>query len=90
MVHASGAESTDLSAKENVDELCGKCKTAAENWKPVADERLTLQLDNLQSDIDRYQASLMQYIKRHFETDYKGSPMDVFKRDNDHKSTFFA
>ena len=38
MVHASGAESTDLSAKENVDELCGKCKTAAENWKPVADE----------------------------------------------------
>lgn len=65
-------------------------KEGNETLKPVADERLTLQLDNLQSDIDRYQASLMQYIKHHFETDYKGSPMDVFKRDNDHKSTFFA
>ena len=38
MVHASGAESTDLSAKEDVDDLCAKCKEAATNWKPVADE----------------------------------------------------
>ena len=38
MVHASGADSTDLSAKEDVDELCGKCKAAAAEWKPVADD----------------------------------------------------
>ncbi len=37
MVHASGADSTDLVAKENVDNLCGKCKDAAEHWEPVSD-----------------------------------------------------
>ena len=38
MVHATDAVSTDLAAKEDVDELCGKCRSAAEAWKPVADE----------------------------------------------------
>lgn len=37
MVKASGAISTDLSAPEDVDGLCGKCKEAADKWKPVAD-----------------------------------------------------
>ena len=37
MVHAAGATSTDLAAKEDVDELCSKCKNAAENWKKKAD-----------------------------------------------------
>ena len=37
MVHEAKAESTDLAAKEDVDELCGKCRTAAENWKKTAD-----------------------------------------------------
>lgn len=38
MVHASGAHSTDMQQKEDVDELCAKCKYAAEHWKPVADK----------------------------------------------------
>ena len=37
MVHDADADSTDLSAKENVDDLCAKCANAADNWKPVAD-----------------------------------------------------
>jgi len=38
MVHESGAHSTDLSAPEDVDELCGKCAAAAAAWAPVAGE----------------------------------------------------
>ncbi len=36
MVHKSGAQSTDMAAKEDVDALCAKCKSAAEHWTPVA------------------------------------------------------
>ena len=39
MVESTNAVSTDLQNPENVRELSAKCKTAAENWKPVA-ERL--------------------------------------------------
>ncbi len=38
MVDASGAKSTDLAHPEDVHELCGKCKNAAEKWAPVADK----------------------------------------------------
>ena len=37
MVHSADAESTDLSAKEDVDDLTAKCCEAADNWKGVAD-----------------------------------------------------
>jgi MoaA/NifB/PqqE/SkfB family radical SAM enzyme len=37
MVHASGAESTDLQHPEDVDELCSRCIHAAESWKIKAD-----------------------------------------------------
>ena len=37
MVHAAGAHSTDLQMPEDVDDLCAKCRYAAEHWKPVAD-----------------------------------------------------
>lgn len=37
MVHSSGAHSTEMERTENVDDLTGKCKIAAQNWKPVAD-----------------------------------------------------
>jgi len=37
MVHASGARSTDFQHPEDVDELCGRCKNAAEAWKVTAD-----------------------------------------------------
>ncbi|MDL2258506.1 radical SAM protein, partial [Eubacteriales bacterium OttesenSCG-928-K08] len=37
MVHESNAHSTDMSQLEDVDELCAKCKMAAQNWQPVAD-----------------------------------------------------
>lgn len=37
MVHSSDASSTDLAAKEDVDELQEKCRERAEEWKPVAD-----------------------------------------------------
>lgn len=36
MVENSGAHSTDLTEKEDVHSLCDKCKTAANNWEPVA------------------------------------------------------
>ena len=35
---AEDAVSTDLEYRENVRELCGKCKDAADKWAPVADE----------------------------------------------------
>jgi len=38
MVHASGAESTDLQHPEDVDELCGRCIHASEAWKVAADK----------------------------------------------------
>ena len=38
MVDRSGAHSTDLTAPEDVHELCGKCARAAANWAPVAEE----------------------------------------------------
>lgn len=38
MVDSSGAHSTDMAHPEDVHNLCDKCKYAAENWKPVADE----------------------------------------------------
>jgi MoaA/NifB/PqqE/SkfB family radical SAM enzyme len=37
MVHASGADSTDLQHPEDVDVLCGKCVHAAARWKTTAD-----------------------------------------------------
>ncbi|NLW78218.1 MAG: radical SAM protein [Ruminococcaceae bacterium] len=37
LVHKSGAHSTDLTAPENVDDLCAKCKQAADNWQIAAD-----------------------------------------------------
>lgn len=36
MVHRSGAHSTDMAQKEDVDNLTAKCKPAADNWEPVA------------------------------------------------------
>ena len=38
MVHTSGAKSTDLESPEDVEALSAKCRNAAENWAPVADE----------------------------------------------------
>ena len=38
MVKESKSHSTDLQNPEDVDALSQKCKEAAENWKPVADE----------------------------------------------------
>ncbi|MCI2106367.1 MAG: radical SAM protein [Intestinimonas sp.] len=41
MIHHSGAQSTDMLVAEDVDELCGKCKYAADHWQPVADRLWT-------------------------------------------------
>ena len=38
VVHQSGAVSTDLQNKEDVDELCEKCHEKADKWALVADE----------------------------------------------------
>ncbi len=37
MVKASGAVSTDLQSPEDVDHLCAKCDSYAENWRATAD-----------------------------------------------------
>lgn len=37
IVHKSGAHPSDVTAVEEVDELCDKCVSYAENWKPTAD-----------------------------------------------------
>ncbi len=38
MVHASGANSTDLVRPDDVDELCSRCVHAADAWKITADK----------------------------------------------------
>lgn len=38
MIHETGAKSTDLVDRESVEELCGKCRSFAAEWEPVADE----------------------------------------------------
>lgn len=38
MVHASGAHSTDMSAPEDVDALCAKCKCAADDWAVLSEK----------------------------------------------------
>ncbi|MGI6262534.1 MAG: radical SAM protein [Succiniclasticum sp.] len=38
MVKSSGAASTDLQSREDVDHLCGKCDKYADEWAPVADK----------------------------------------------------
>lgn len=38
IVHESGAHSTDMQEIEDVDSLCAKCHSAADNWAPVADD----------------------------------------------------
>ena len=37
LVEASGAECTNLTVQESACELCSKCTTFAEEWKPVAE-----------------------------------------------------
>ncbi|MPN63717.1 hypothetical protein SDC9_211482 [bioreactor metagenome] len=37
MVHHTRAASTDMTEKEDVDQLCYKCREAARQWQPVAD-----------------------------------------------------
>lgn len=34
LVEQSGAHSTDLQNPEDVDDLCEKCRLAAQNWRP--------------------------------------------------------
>ena len=38
LVKETGAVNTDYQDPEDVDHLCDKCVTYAENWKPVADK----------------------------------------------------
>ena len=38
MVKESKAKSTDILEKEEVDELCDKCKDYAVEWKPVSED----------------------------------------------------
>ena len=38
MVHKSGASSTDMTQKEDVNDLTAKCKSAANKWEPVANQ----------------------------------------------------
>lgn len=52
MVHASGAHSTDLAQPEDVDNLCAKCMTAADNWTPVADQLYNEREDRLRAEAE--------------------------------------
>ena len=38
IVHATGAHSTDLISEESVDNLCAKCSSYSEEWKPRAEK----------------------------------------------------
>ncbi|KGF10159.1 radical SAM protein [Clostridiales bacterium S5-A14a] len=38
IVHATGAHSTDLISEESVDNLCAKCSSYSEEWRPRAEE----------------------------------------------------
>ena len=37
IVHKSGAHPSDVTALEDVDDLCAKCDGYAANWQPTAD-----------------------------------------------------
>ena len=37
MVHETGAHGTNLESPESVEHLCGKCRSFAKDWAPVAD-----------------------------------------------------
>ena len=38
MVKQTGAVSTDLESREDVDHLCSKCESYAKNWIPTAEK----------------------------------------------------
>lgn len=38
MIHTTGAQSSDVTDNESVDDLCAKCDAYADNWQPAAEE----------------------------------------------------
>lgn len=71
---------TSIQANKNSDDI----------EKPVSDERLSLQLNQAESDAQAYMTQLMKYVRRAFPELYAGNPQRVYDRDNDNKSTFWA
>lgn len=61
-----------------------------ENERPVTDNRLSIQIAQVESDAMVYMNNLIRFVRRAFPDDYAGNPQQVFNRDNDHKKTFFA
>ncbi len=41
IIKSTGAQSSDVTAEETVDELCAKCDPYAENWAPTAEKLWT-------------------------------------------------
>lgn len=61
-----------------------------ENIKPVDTDRISVQIQNMQCDIDAYQNNLVRLIRINYSEYYTGNPAQTFDRDNDGKQTFFA
>ncbi|WP_334166641.1 DUF6712 family protein [Phocaeicola paurosaccharolyticus] len=61
-----------------------------ENIKPVDTDRISVQIQNMQCDIDAYQNNLVRLIRISYPEYYTGNPAQTFDRDNDCKQTFFA
>jgi len=61
MVDRSGAKSTEVMAPENVHSLCAKCRTAADNWGPLADKLWQEANDNLDTNVINYKEGLYHH-----------------------------
>ncbi len=71
---------TAIQANKNSDDI----------EQPVADERLSLQVTQAESDAQAYMTQLMKYVRRSFPEFYNGNTQRVYDRNNDGKQTFWA
>jgi len=71
---------TAIQANKNSDDI----------EQPVADERLSLQVTQAESDAQAYMTQLMKYVRRSFPEFYNGNTQRMYDRNNDGKQTFWA
>lgn len=61
-----------------------------EQTKPVGTDRIAVQIQNLKSDADMYMTALLRTVRNRFEEFYAGDHRQAYRRDNDHKRTFWT
>lgn len=61
-----------------------------EEIRPQTNERLAMQIANIKLDADTYMTSIQRVIQDYFTEFSVGNPQEVYRRDNDGKSTFWV